>query len=98
MTYFLPAPGLKKEEIKVQVIDDGILSISGERSKEEINEKDKYRRVERSYGKFSRQFKLPKNAKPHNVSAKVENGVLTVTVPKSEVTEDAPRLHDVQIS
>nr|XP_043632744.1 18.5 kDa class I heat shock protein-like [Erigeron canadensis] len=78
-------PGLKKEEVKVQVEDDRVLQISGERNKESEEKGDTWHRVERSSGKFMRRFKLPENAKVDEVKAAMENGVLTVTVPKIEV-------------
>ncbi|XP_052184412.1 17.4 kDa class I heat shock protein-like [Diospyros lotus] len=77
-------PGLKKEEVKVEVEEGGILQISGERSKEQEEKNDKWHRVERSSGKFLRRFRLPENAKLEEVKASMENGVLTVTVPKAE--------------
>ncbi|BFI40575.1 HSP20 family protein [Marchantia polymorpha subsp. ruderalis] len=90
-------PGMRKEEIKVQVVDDGILRISGERNKETVDEKHNYRRTERSFGKFSRQFRLPSNAKALEISAKVENGVLTVTVPKIEESKKKCQVRNVEI-
>ncbi|KAL2645179.1 hypothetical protein R1flu_012766 [Riccia fluitans] len=90
-------PGLKKEEVKIHVEDDRLLSISGERNKEQVDEKDSYRRVERSYGKFHRQFRLPENSKVQEIVAKMENGVLTVTVPKAEVAKKA-QVRNVEIT
>ncbi|KAG6543889.1 hypothetical protein Mapa_014729 [Marchantia paleacea] len=87
-----------KEEIKIQVADDGVLSISGERNNEKVDEKDNYQRTERSFGKFFRQFKLPSNAKAQEISAKVENGVLTVTVPKTEESKKKPEVRNVEIT
>ncbi|KAL6518126.1 hypothetical protein OROMI_033827 [Orobanche minor] len=78
-------PGLKKEEVKVEVEDGSILLISGERSKEQEEKNDRWHRVERSSGKFLRRFRLPENAKLDAVKAAMENGVLTVMVPKEEV-------------
>ncbi|TKY59228.1 18.5 kDa class I heat shock protein [Spatholobus suberectus] len=77
-------PGLKKEEVKVQIEDDRVLQISGERNVEKEDKNDTWHRVERSSGKFMRRFRLPENAKVDQVKASMENGVLTVTVPKEE--------------
>ncbi|KAL8051211.1 hypothetical protein ABFX02_06G131800 [Erythranthe guttata] len=89
-------PGLKKEEVKVEVEDGSILQISGERSKEQEEKNDKWHRVERSSGKFIRRFRLPENAKLEEVKAAMENGVLTVTVPKEEVKK--PEVKSIDIS
>ncbi|CAL8999086.1 unnamed protein product [Prunus brigantina] len=78
-------PGLKKEEVKVEVEDDRVLQISGERNVEKEDKNDKWHRVERSSGKFLRRFQLPENAKVDEIKAAMENGVLSVTVPKVEV-------------
>ncbi|KAK0603358.1 hypothetical protein LWI29_004106 [Acer saccharum] len=89
-------PGLKKEEVKVEVEEGKILQISGERSKEHEEKNDKWHRVERSSGKFLRRFRLPENAKVDQVKASMENGVLTVTVPKEE--EKKPEVKAIEIS
>ncbi|XP_040993285.1 17.4 kDa class I heat shock protein-like [Juglans microcarpa x Juglans regia] len=89
-------PGLKKEDVKVEVEEDRILQISGERSKEQEEKNDKWHRVERSKGKFLRRFRLPENAKMDHVKASMENGVLTVTVPKEE--EKKPEVKPIEIS
>nr|AKT44363.1 heat shock protein 1 [Tectona grandis] len=88
-------PGLKKEEVKVEIEDNNILQISGERSKEQEEKNDKWHRVERSSGKFLRRFRLPENAKLDQVKAAMENGVLTVTVPKEEVKKPEVKAIDI---
>jgi len=88
-------PGLKKEEVKVEV-EDGVLQISGERNKEQEEKTDTWHRVERSSGKFLRRFRLPDNAKVEQVKASMENGVLTVTVPKEEAKK--PDVKSIQIA
>ncbi|XP_044483368.1 18.1 kDa class I heat shock protein-like [Mangifera indica] len=78
-------PGLKKEEVKVEIEDDRVLQISGQRNIEKEDKNDTWHRVERSSGQFSRRFRLPENVKMDQVKASMENGVLTVTVPKVEM-------------
>jgi HSP20 family protein len=76
-------PGVKKDDIKIDV-HDNILTIHGERNyKEEIKEEDYYK-VETSFGKFQRQFTLPENVNVENISASSNDGVLDVVVPKLE--------------
>ncbi|XP_058099472.1 17.8 kDa class I heat shock protein-like [Magnolia sinica] len=89
-------PGLKKEEVKVNVEEGRVLQISGERSKEKEEKNDKWHRVERTSGKFLRRFRLPENAKVEGVKAAMENGVLTVTVPKEQVKK--PDVKSIEIS
>ncbi|KAG2673312.1 hypothetical protein I3760_13G084200 [Carya illinoinensis] len=89
-------PGLKKEEVKVEVEDDRVLQISGERNVEKEDKNDTWHRVERSSGKFLRRFRLPENAKMDQIKAAMENGVLTVNVPKAEVKK--PDIKAIKIS
>ncbi|KAM0919943.1 hypothetical protein ACQ4PT_007829 [Festuca glaucescens] len=88
-------PGLK-EEVKVEVDDGNVLQISGERNKEQEEKSDTWHRVERSSGKFLRRFRLPDNARTEQIKASMENGVLTVTVPKEEAKK--PDAKPVQIT
>nr|AGL45960.1 small heat shock protein 17.9CI [Dorcoceras hygrometricum] len=89
-------PGLKKEEVKVEVEEGRVLQIRGERSSEKEEKNDKWHRVERSSGKFLRRFRLSENAKLEEIKAAMENGVLTVTVPKEEVKK--PEAKAIEIS
>ncbi|CAL5363729.1 unnamed protein product [Camellia sinensis] len=89
-------PGLKKEEVKVEVEEGTVLQISGERSREHEEKNEKWHRVERSSGKFLRRFRLPENVKMDHVKANMEDGVLTVMVPKEE--EKKPEVKSIEIS
>ncbi|GMI71385.1 hypothetical protein like AT1G07400 [Hibiscus trionum] len=77
-------PGLKRNEVKVEVEEGRVLCIRGEKSVEKEVSSDMWQRVERSRGTFVRRFKLPENAKLDKLTAYLENGVLTITVPKKE--------------
>ncbi|RVX13917.1 17.5 kDa class I heat shock protein [Vitis vinifera] len=72
-----------------------ILQISGDRSVEKEEKNDKWHRVERSSGQFMRRFRLPENVKVEEVKAAMENGVLTVTVPKAEVKKPDVKAIDI---
>ncbi|XP_050369031.1 16.9 kDa class I heat shock protein 3-like [Argentina anserina] len=88
-------PGLKKEEVKVELEERNVLLISGERSREHEEKNDKWHRVERSSGKFLRRFRLLDNAKVDQVRAAMENWVLTVTVPKAEEQKSQVKSIDI---
>ena len=81
-------PGLEPEDVEV-TLQDQILSISGQRTLEKAAEGENVRRVERSYGSFSRSFTLPATVKTDKVDAKFENGLLSISLPKVE--ESKPR-------
>ena len=76
-------PGVKKDDIKIDV-HDNILTIHGERNYKEETKKEDYYKVETSFGKFQRQFTLPDNVDVENISASSNDGVLEVVVPKLE--------------
>ncbi len=79
-------PGLKKDDIDVS-IEDNVLTVSGERKFEKSDDQGIFRRVERSYGTFRRSFALPRGVDPSKVEAKFEDGVLSLTLPKSEMAK-----------
>ena len=88
-------PGLKKEDIEVQVVEDRI-TLKGTRKREENAESKGYRRYERAVGQFERSFRIAGGVDASKVEAKFEHGVLTVTLPKPE--EAKPRQIDVKVS
>jgi len=73
-------PGLKKDEVKVEVTDDALV-IQGERKREHKEDHEGYHRWERSYGQFYRSIALPEGAKTDQVKAELQDGVLKVSVP-----------------
>lgn len=77
-------PGIKKEDIHIDLKDNQIV-ISGERSFKEERQESDYYKVESSYGKFLRSFALPENVDVENIEASSENGVLEVVLPKLKV-------------
>lgn len=97
--FVVDMPGLKSGDIKVQVEDDNVLIISGERKREEEKEGVKYLRMERRIGKFMRKFVLPENANTDSISAVCQDGVLTVTVNKLPPPEPKkPKTIEVKVA
>lgn len=76
-------PGVDPKDIEVNM-DEGLLTIQGERKDERKDEKNGYRRVECSYGSFYRRFRLPDNADSDNIKAKGKDGVLEIVIAKRE--------------
>jgi len=83
-------PGMTKDDIEVNLTDDTI-TLSGERKKEEKVEKKGFFRLERTYGSFSRSFALPTEVQADKVKAVFKNGVLEVTIPKTEAAKKKER-------
>lgn len=76
-------PEVKKEDVRV-TLENGVLTLTGERKLEKEEKGRKYHRIERAYGTFSRSFALPENIDAGRVTAAFKDGMLTVTVAKSE--------------
>ena len=76
-------PGLKKDQVKL-TIEDGVLTLSGEKKFEDEKKGTDYHRVERRYGNFHRSFTLPTGIDADKAKARFEDGVLTIEIPKSE--------------
>lgn len=76
-------PGMSKDDIDIS-LENGRLAISGERSFENEEKGKKYHRVESKYGSFERSFQLPDNVDAESISATYENGLLNISIDKSE--------------
>jgi HSP20 family protein len=86
----LSVPGMKREDFELEV-ENGVLTISSEKEEEKKEEDKNYHRREFSYTSFSRTFTLPDNVDENNISAKYDNGMLKITLPKSETTVSKPK-------
>ncbi|KAI4354595.1 hypothetical protein L6164_003445 [Bauhinia variegata] len=86
--YKVHLPGLRRDEVKVEVEDERVVCITGERTEEREEKTGKWTRLELHSGTFVQRFRLPENANPNHVKAYMENGVLTITVPKYEVARN----------
>lgn len=76
-------PGLTQKDVDL-TLEDEVLTISGETSESREEEEEQYHLTERGYGRFERSFRLPDTVNRERISANFENGLLTVTLPKSE--------------
>ncbi|PYI87222.1 MAG: heat-shock protein Hsp20 [Verrucomicrobia bacterium] len=88
-------PEIKREDVKVTV-ENGVLTISGERKMEKEEKDKKYHRVERAYGSYLRSFSLPDDAEGEKVAAEFKDGVLKVHLPKN--LKAKPKAIDIKIS
>lgn len=88
-------PEMKKEEVKVTV-ENGVLTISGERKLEKEEKNKKYHRIERSYGAFVRSFSVPDGTDSEKVNAEFKDGVLKVHLPKSEKAK--PKALEIKVA
>jgi HSP20 family protein len=88
-------PDVKKEDVKV-TLEDGVLTIQGQRKQEKEDKGTKYHRVERAYGSFVRSFTLPDLVDEQKVNAEFKDGVLNLQLPKSEKAK--PKAIEVTVS
>ena len=79
-------PGIKPDEVKIEVEDD-VLTVSGEHEESEEERKANYVRRERRYGSFSRSVTLPKGVTADEVEARIQDGVVEVSIPKPQKEE-----------
>lgn len=87
-------PGVKKEDVKVN-LEDGVLSIQGERKQEKEEKGKRFHRIERSYGNFYRSFTLPENIDKTKIKASFNEGLLNLQIPKTK--ETIPHATEVKI-
>lgn len=88
-------PGMKKDDITVDLSHD-ILTIAGERSDEREDERKGYHLSERSYGSVRRRFRVPESVNVDDIQAEFKDGVLTLTMPKTEEAQKSARRIDVE--
>ena len=87
-------PGIDPKDVDVHV-ENGVLTVKGERKLEREDRKDNYLRIERAYGAFTRSFTLPSTVDSEKVKAEFKNGLLRVLIPKREETK--PRSIKVKV-
>lgn len=90
-------PGVKKEDVKV-TLEDGMLTIKGERKQEKEEKGKKFHRVECSYGSFMRSFRMPDDADENKVKAEFKDGIINVTLSKSAKAKDKAKSINVSVS
>jgi HSP20 family protein len=87
-------PGVNKEDVKI-TIQNGVLTVRGEKKQESQKKGENYHRVERSYGTFQRSFTLPTSVKSEKIEASYDNGILNISLPKEE--EAKPKEIEVKL-
>ena len=88
-------PGVEKEDVKVSV-QNGVLTLQGERKDEDSEQGLHFHRVERFHGSFSRSFTLPPSVDPNQVKAAFNNGILTISLTKVAVSESVAQQVSVE--
>ena len=88
-------PEVRKEDVSITV-QDGVLTLSGERKQEKHADGEKLHRIERVYGSFARRFALPENADEQGITAESRDGVILIHIPKVKVVQPQPRQITIQ--
>lgn len=88
-------PGMKKKDVHVE-INDGVITLRGERKIEKEDKTENYHRIERGYGSFHRSFTLPGTVERDKVKAHYKDGILKVTLPRTE--EAKPKSIKVEVN
>ena len=93
------APGMNKEDFKINVTDDNYLVLTMEKKNESKDEdkKRKYLRREFSYHKFEQSLALPEDVNKDDINATVHDGILTIEIPKVQITEKRPAVKQIEI-
>jgi HSP20 family protein len=87
-------PEVEKDDVAITV-DNGVLSIRGERKREKEEKGKTFHRIERSYGEFTRLFTLPENVDANNIKATFKDGMLSLEIPKTEKAK--PKAIEVKV-
>lgn len=93
----MSTPGVNQEDIRVTV-ENNILTVRGETKSEILDQTTRIYRSELRYGSFNRSFRLPDNVIPEQATAKVENGIIVVEVPKQKDESDKPKALEIPIN
>jgi len=88
-------PEVRKEDVSITV-QDGVLTLAGERKQEKLADSEKLHRIERVYGSFARRFALPDNADEQGIRAESRDGVILIHIPKVKVVQPQPRQITIQ--
>lgn len=88
-------PAVKKEDVQV-TLDEGMITIKGERKQHKDDKTEKYHRIESFHGSFERSFSLPENINTDAVRCESKDGILTVHIPKAETHKTKPKQISVQ--
>lgn len=88
----LAVPGMNKKDFNVEV-EEGVLTITGERKEENVENNEKLTRREFHYGSFKRTFSLPESANPDKITANYNDGILSLTIGKREELKSKPKKH-----